>query len=103
MSKLKHTGENIARVTVHMRFIPLKANPEQQKFNPLKTDNKLSVTIAVRVDDTQKGTPDNLQEFKIPKNSKLTLEGETFVKNKVRLIETIFTPKGWPGPKHLTK
>ena len=87
MSELKHTGENIAGVTVHMRFIPLKADPEQQKFNLLKTDNKLSTTIVVRVNDTQKGTPDNLQEFKIPKISKLTLEGETFVKNKVKLIK----------------
>ena len=103
MSELKHTGENVAGVTVQMRFIQLKADPEQQKFIPLKTDNKQSATIAVRVNDTQKGTPDNLQEFKIPKISKLTLEGETFVKNKVKLIKTIFTPKGWLGPKHLTK
>ena len=87
MSKLKHTGENVAGETMQMRFIPLKADPEQQKFIPLKTDNKQSATIVIRVDDTQKGTPDNLQEFKIPKNSKLTLEGETFVKNKVKLIK----------------
>ena len=103
MSKLKHTGENIAGVTVHMRFIPLKADPEQQKFGPLKMDNKLLTTITVHVNDTQKGTPDNLQEFKIPKISKLALEGETFVRNKVKLIETIFAPKGWLGPKALTK
>ena len=70
MSKLKHTGENVASVTVQMRFIPLKADPEQQKFIPLKTDNEPPTTITVRVDDTQKGTPDNIQEFKIPKISK---------------------------------
>ena len=69
----------------------------------MKTDNKLSTTIAVRVNYTQQGTPDNLQELKIPKISKLTFEGETFVKNKVKLIKTIFAPKGWLGPKHLTK
>ena len=50
-----------------MRFIPLKADPEQQKFIPLKTDHEQPATIAVCVDDTQKGTPDNIQEFKIPK------------------------------------
>ena len=78
-----------------MRF----TDPEQQKFVPLKTDHEQPATIAVHVDDTQKGTPDNIQEFKIPKNSKLALEGETFVKNKVKLIETIFIPKGWTGAK----
>ena len=103
MSKQKHTGENVAGVTVQMRFIPLKADPEKQKLILLKTDNKQPATIAVRVDDTQKGTPDNIQEFKIPKIQKLALEGETFVKNKVKLIKTIFIPKGWIGAKHLTK
>ena len=94
MSKTKHSGENVASVTVQMRFIPLKTDPEQQK--PL-------TTILVRVDDTQKGTPDNLQELKLPKIQKLALEGETFIKNKVKLIDTIFTPKGWTGPNSLTK
>ena len=75
MSKTKHSGKNVASVTVQMRFIPLKTDPEQQKFIPLKTDHKQPVTIAVCVDDTQKGTPDNIQEFKIPKFQKLALEG----------------------------
>ena len=97
MSKQKHTGENVASVTVQMRFILLKTDPEQQKIILLKTDHEQPTTIAVRVDDTQKGTPDNIQEFKIPKIQKLALEGETFIKNKVKLIETIFIPKGWTG------
>ena len=67
MSKTKHTGENVAGVTVQMRFILLKTDPEQQKFIPLKMDHEQPATIALRVDDTQKGTPDNIQEFKIPK------------------------------------
>ena len=46
----------------------------------------------------KKTTPDNLQEFTIPKITQLTSEGETFVKNKLKLIDTIFTPKGWCRP-----
>ena len=69
-----------------MRFIPLKTDAEQQK--PL-------ATILVFVDDTQKGMPDNLQELKLPIIQKLELEGETFIQNKVKLINTIFIPKGW--------
>ena len=49
MSETKHSGENVAGVTVQMRFIPLKTDPEQQKT---------LTTILVCVDDTQKGTPD---------------------------------------------
>ena len=63
MSKTKHSGENVGVVTVQMRFIPLKMDPEQQRFIPLKTDpeqQKTFATILVHVDDTQKGTPDNL-------------------------------------------
>ena len=70
MSKIKRSGENVAGVTVQMRFIPLKTDPEQQK--PL-------ATISVRVDDTQKGSPDNLQELKLPRIQKLEFEGETFI------------------------
>ena len=94
MSKIKHSGENVASVTVQMRFILLKTDPEQQK--PL-------ATILVHVDDTQKGTPDNLQELKLPIIQKLELEGETFIQNKVKLINTIFIPKGWTNTDNLTK
>ena len=94
MSKTKHSGENVAGVTVQMRFIPLKTDPEQQK--PL-------ATISVHVDDTQRGIPDNLQELKLPRYQKLALEGETFIQNKVKLINTIFIPKGWTNSDSLTK
>ena len=100
MSKQKHTGENVAGVTVQMSLIPLKTDPEQQKFIPLKTDHEQPATIVVRVDDMQKGTPDNIQEFKIPKISKLTLEGETFVKNKV---QNNLCPEGMAWPKTFNK
>ena len=73
MSKQKHTGENVASVTVQMRFIPLKKDPEQQKFIPLKTDNKQPATIVVRVNDTQKRTPDNTQEFNVENSAKYGL------------------------------
>ena len=86
MSKTKHSGENVTSVTVQMRFILLKMDPEQQRFIPLKMDpeqQKLPfVTIPVRVDDTQKGTPDNIQELKLPKIQELALEGETLIQNK---------------------
>ena len=90
MSKTKHSGENVAGVTVQMRFM----DPEQQKT---------LATILVRVDDTQKGTPDNLQEPKLPRTQKLELEGETFIQNKIKLINTIFILKGWTGPDSITK
>ena len=94
MSKTKHSGENVAGITVQMRFILLKTDPEQQKT---------LTTILVRVADTQKGTPDNLQELKLPRIQKLELEGETFIQNKVKLINTIFFPKGWTNSDCLTK
>ena len=94
MSKQKHSGENVAGVTVQMRFIPLKTDPDK---------DKQIVTILVRVDDTQKGTPDNLQELKLPVITKLELEGETFVLNKIKLINTIFHPKGWLRADSLPK
>ena len=103
MSKSKHTGETIAGVTIQMRFIPLKVDLEKSKFIPWSTDNELFATITIRVDDTKKSTPDNLLEFMVPKITHLTSEGETFVKNKLKLIDTIFTPKGWLGPTELTK
>ena len=63
---------------MQMRFIPLKTDPEELKIQ--------FATISVRVDDTQKGTPDNIQELKLQKNKKIALEGETFIQNKVRSI-----------------
>ena len=104
MNDSKHTGETIAGVTVQMRFIPLKVDPEKEKkIIPWSTGNELFATIKTRIDDTKKSTPDNLREFTIPTISRLTLEGETFIKNKLKLIDTIFTPKGWLEPTELTK
>ena len=68
--KDKHSGENVAGVTVQMRFIPLKTDSEPKEQ---------IATISERVDDTQKGTPDNLQELKLPIISNLESEGETFI------------------------
>ena len=53
----KHSGERVAGVTLQMRFVPLKKESEP---------NKQTATISVRVDDSQKGTPDNIQELKLP-------------------------------------
>ena len=58
-AKNKHSGESVAGVTVQMRFIPLKMGPEQKQ-------QQLFTTISVRVDDTQRGTPDDLLELKLP-------------------------------------
>ena len=94
MSDKKHSGENVAGVTVQMRFVPLKTDDDE--------DAKMA-TISVRVDDTEKGTPDNIRELKLPMISKLELEGETFVLNKIKLINTIFHLKGWIMAESLTK
>ena len=94
MSKQKHSRENVAGVTVQMRFVLLKMDPDK---------DKQIATILVRVNDTQKGTPDNLQELKLPIITKLELEGETFVLNKIQLINTIFHPKGWIKADSLPK
>ena len=103
MNDSKHTGETIAGVTVQMRFIPLNVDTEQEKkFSPWSTSNELITTIKTRVDDTKKSTPDNIMEFQIPTLTRLTSEGETFIKNKVKLINTIFTPKGWLEPTDIT-
>ena len=85
MSKT-HTGESEGGVTVQIRFIPLKVEDEQ--------DNG-TATITVRVNDAQRGTQDNIRDLIIPMIPKLDHEGETFVKNKIKLINTIFEPKGW--------
>ena len=104
MNDSKHTGETIAGVTVQMRFIPLKVDPEKEKkVIPWNTDNESFATIKIRIDDTKKSTPDNIREFPIPTITRLTSEGETFIKNKLKLIDTIFTPKGWLEPKELTR
>ena len=94
MRETKHSGKNIVGVTVQMRFIPLKTDPDKEEQ---------FATILVRVNDTQKGTPDNIQELKLPIISKLELEGETFIQNQVKLINTIFIPKGWMKADSLTK
>ena len=57
----------------------------------------------VRVDDAQKGTPDNLRELELLMITKLELEGETFVLNKMKLINTIFHLKGWIEADSLPK
>ena len=104
MNNSKHTGETIADVTVQMRFIPLKVDPEKEKkIIPWSTGNELFATIKTRIDDTKKLTPDNIREFTIPTISRLTSEGETFIKNKLKLIDMIFTAKGWLEATGITK
>ena len=104
MNNSKYTGETIAGVTMQMRFIPLKVDTEQdKKFSPWSTSNDLVTTIKTRIDDTKKSTPENIREFQIPTITRLTSEGETFIKNKIKLIDTIFTPKGWLEPADVTK
>ena len=95
-AKNKHSRESVASVTVQMMFIPLKADPEQRKLQQM-------ATISVRVNNTQRGTPDNLLELKLPMISKLDSEGETFIQNKIKLITTIFGPKGWTKADSLSK
>ena len=73
MSKQKHSRENVAGVTMQMRFIPLKTDHDKERQ---------IATILVHVNNTQKGTPDNLWELKLPIITKLELEGETFVLKK---------------------
>ena len=104
MNDSKHTGETIAGVTLQMRFILLKVDPEQEKkIIPWSTGSELFATIKTHINDTKKSTPDNIREFTIPTISRLTSEGETFIKNKLKLINTIFTPKGWLETTELTK
>ena len=74
MNDSKHTGETIASVTVQMRFIPLKVDPEKEKIIILwSTGNELFATIKTRIDDTKKSTPDNLKEFTIPTISQIDI------------------------------
>ena len=55
MSDTKHTGETIVGVTVQMRFIPLKVDPEKEKKVILwNTDNESFTTIKICIDDTKK-------------------------------------------------
>ena len=94
MSKKKYSGENAAGITMQIRFIPLK----------MHEDNKLKIaTISVRIDDNKKGTPDNLRELKFLVISKLELEGEIFILNKIKLINMIFYLKGWTKADSLIK
>ena len=51
MSERKHTGESVDGVTVQIRFVPLKVEDELN-YEP--------VTISVCVNDTKRGTPNNL-------------------------------------------
>ena len=84
MSEKKHLGENRTGMTVQLRFVPLKKDDDEEEQN---------VTISDLVDDKQKGTPDNIRELELPMIRKLELEGETFVLNKIKLINTIFQPR----------
>ena len=54
MSDKKHSGKNRNDVTVQLRFIPLKKDEDKDK------DEK-NVTISVLIDDSQKGTPNNIR------------------------------------------
>ena len=54
MNNTKHTGETITCVTVQMRFIPLKVDPEKEKkIIPWSTDNESFATIKTRINDTK--------------------------------------------------
>ena len=86
MSEKKHSGENTVGFTIQTRFMPIKVDDKEEP----KTRK-----ILWRVDDAQKGTPDNLRVLELPLISKLELEGETFILNKIKLTNTIFHPKGW--------
>ena len=59
-----------------------------------KDDEPKMATISVRVNDKEKRTQDNLRDLKLLMISKLELEGETFILNKMKLINTIFYSKG---------
>ena len=61
------------------------------------------LTILVRVDDTQRGTANNLRKLKLLRVTKLEWEGGTFVLNKIVLINTISHPKGWVKVESLPK
>ena len=63
--KKEHQGENCAGVTVQLRFVPLKKDKDEEEKN---------VIICVLVDDTQKGTPDNVRELELPMIGKLERE-----------------------------
>ena len=62
-----------------------------------KDKDKKNVAISVLLDDSQKGTPVNIRELELPMIRKLELGGETFVLNKIKLINTIFQLKSWIG------
>ena len=72
-------------------------------FKKYKENKSKTATIFVCVDNTQKSTPDNLGELKLPMIWKQELEGEISVLNKIKLINTIYQPKGWIGKETLTK
>ena len=59
--------------------------------------------ISVLVDDAQIGTPDNIRELELLMIQKLERKGETFVLNKIKLINTIFQKKGWIGKETISQ
>ena len=84
MSEKKYSEENATSITAQIQFVLLK----------IHEDNEPKIaTIFVCVNDNEKGTPDNIRELKLPVISKLELEGEIFVLNKIKLINMIFHPK----------
>ena len=95
MSDKKHSGENVIGVTLQMRFVPLKVDEEQPKRETCK--------ISVRIVDSEKGTADNLRVLELPCISKMELEGEVFVSNRIKLTNVFFQPKGWTKADSLTK
>ena len=88
----KHSGENTAGVTVQIRFVPLKVENETERR---------TAKISVLVDDEKKGMPDNIRSLELPMIGKLERKGETFVLNKIKLMNTIFHPKGWTKAESL--
>ena len=90
-----HKGEKSADVDVQIRLYPLKKDSDDD------TKESSEATISVIVDDTKKGTDDNLYKVSIPYMDKLELEAETWISNIITLNNAIFERKGWTGADHL--
>ena len=79
---------------MQIRFVSLNVDKEEKM--------KMA-TITVRINDAQKGTPDNLRMLELPVNLKLELEDEIFNLSKIKLINTICHHKAWKRANSLLK
>ena len=68
-----------------------------------KDKEEKDVTTSVLVDDSQKGTLDNMSKLELQMIHQLERIGATFVLNKIKLINTILQPKRWIGKEILTQ